>query len=399
MRQLWVPSAGAAMSPRVDGVLTQSSGHRMVAAMRSSSWLAWWLWAASVFFSSPVGAAPTVATGSYVGTGTATRNIAGLSFSPGALFLRQVGSQSPYIRMATMPINRSKQANGASALDTDRIVSFEADGFTAGASANALGTTYFWMAFRPEGGETYVGSYVGNGVDDRDVTVGFAPDAVVVVPAGSFDSLLHTNAMPADSAYDFVTDIEGQTNLIQGLGADGFQVGSAPGANAAGQTFHFIAWRSTPGRIAIGGYSGDGVQGRVLSIGLATEAVIVKGLSGSNGGVYRLGAMGASGGSSLRFAASTGASNSITELRTDGFALGTDPYVNSLSIQYTYLAFGNAEPTATPGGALTVPVGELALRFRVGCSASDFGVANGWPVWLWVCSRLAKRRRKAPPSH
>jgi len=132
-----------------------------------------------------------VVTHSYTGDGVDNRAFTGLGFQPDVVIIKkQTGTTgAAVIRTSTMSGDNSKQMVSSVALELNLIQSLDADGFTLGndARVNASAANYYFVAFKQYAGEMKVGSYVGDGTDNRDITgVGFQPDYVIVI-SGSTD--------------------------------------------------------------------------------------------------------------------------------------------------------------------------------------------------------------------
>jgi hypothetical protein len=126
------------------------------------------------------------------------------------------------------------------------------------------------VAFRAAAGQLNVGTYLGDGLDNRSVPgVGFQPELVMTFPATALIPEWTSSTLPADTSFDFDSTQIGP-NDIQAFQADGFQVGSDPNLNSAGVTFHFT-WNAVPGRMAVGTHrNGADMQPRrrrVLPVG------------------------------------------------------------------------------------------------------------------------------------
>ena len=122
--------------------------------------------------------------------------------------------------------------------------------------------------------------------------------------------------------------------------ADGFKVGSAQPVNLGG-IYHYIAWKATPGRMAVGSYSGNNAAGRAIdSAGFRPEWVLVK-YGVTNPWVTKAVSSQPYTDYSLNFSASSAVTNRITALRPKGFEVGTDAEVNSSGGSvYHWVAFG-----------------------------------------------------------
>jgi len=98
-------------------------------------------------------------------------------------------------------------------------------------AAATTGVTYYYVAWNQVAGKTSVGSYVGNGVDNRSISgVGFQPRFVIVQSANDgYDPFQRSVSMVGDASVSFRNALT--TNRIQALEADGFQVGTYTAVN------------------------------------------------------------------------------------------------------------------------------------------------------------------------
>src|SRR5262249_20401763 len=145
------------------------------------------------------------------------------------------------------------------------------------ARVNSNGTAYYWVAFKALAGELKVGTYTGNGSDNRNITgIGFQPGAVIMMSGGSKSTVCRS----ANMSGDVCAQLDGAalgSNLVQALSADGFQVGTSSTVNSNGTVYHYIAWKATAGRVTTGSYSGNGTDNRnVLGSGFQPGYVIIK---------------------------------------------------------------------------------------------------------------------------
>lgn len=184
-------------------------------------------------------------TGSYAGTGSDNRSIGGLGFQPSYVIVMSAAAQKA--------VQRSSAMLGDTSLEFDKtgpeanwIQALGADGFQVGTDAhvNAAGTTYHYAAWKAGAGRMSVGSYAGNGMDNRSVAgAGFRPDYLIVKATAKQPAIHRTALMAGDSTLSF-TATASTTNAIQGLLPDGFQVGSAPSANASNATYYWMAFHA-----------------------------------------------------------------------------------------------------------------------------------------------------------
>ena len=259
------------------------------------------------------------------------------------------------MRTSTMAGDNSKSLENAGlALAPNLIQSLDPGGFTIGSAndVNQAGQVHHWVAFKAAAGQLKVGTYVGNNTDNTSITgVGFQPEVVMTFPATALIPEWTSSTLPADTSFDFDSTQIGP-NDIQAFQADGFQVGNDPNLNAAGVTFHYIAWNAVPGRMAVGTYTGNGADNRNLDVaGFFPEWVIVKKFP--DGGVTRApmhksASTGVGTDVALRFADVASLPNTIQTLRPLGFQVGSDDRVNDgagascgvPACTYHWIAFG-----------------------------------------------------------
>lgn len=122
-----------------------------------------------------------LATGSFVGSGTADRAITGVGFQPDVVIVHNASTiwGEPVIRTSTTTGGR-KIISSDLALSTGMITSLDANGFTmnSGQRTNENGTRFHYVAWRERLGAR-VGTFASDGVaGDLAVTVPFQPDVV-----------------------------------------------------------------------------------------------------------------------------------------------------------------------------------------------------------------------------
>ncbi len=339
-----------------------------------------------------------VISGTYVGNGT-SQAIVGAGFRPDLVIVSAdstnagVNGSSGHtdvLRTSTMAGNVSKAAYvyGNHPL-ADRITSLDVDGFSVGHPpdhlapnddpgdpyhcANHAGVRYYWVAFQAAPGEMSVGSYTGNGAATQDITtVGFQPDYTLVLPDDPDDPIQRFRLMPANYSFDF----DGGSQCPAGCSrspesgirtelAAGFQVGEYVNANAV--TYHYVAWKETPGRIKVGTYTGDGNDNvSVSGVGFRPEMVqVVNGATPipNTSTTYKTASTGSNTDYSLVYVAYTNlyqGPDDIQALEADGFQVGQGGNVNDPGDPHYYAAFG-------PGSALPAPT-----YYRSIGTAADF---------------------------
>jgi hypothetical protein len=282
-----------------------------------------------------------LATGTYTGNGADNRSITGTGFQPDVVIIKCDCGQATILRTSVMSGDAAKILTNASALTPNLIQSLNTNGFTIGNDnrVNRNGNTYHWTALQA-GSALSVGSYVGNGTDNRSITgVGFRPEWVLTMGDGE-NSFFRPDGLSGDRSYN-VTANNSVANRIQALEADGFQLGSHNDVNQNGRTYYYVAFNSTAGVVRVAGYTGDGADNRdITGLGLAPDFVWVKSDAGSPS-VFRPASL--AGDASLQFNAAA-ANNEIQSLLADGFQVGTANFVNTNGAAYYYLAIEDPGP-------------------------------------------------------
>jgi len=186
-------------------------------------------------------------TGAYTGTGGDNRSINGLGFQPDFVAIKANGGYLGVFRTSSMTGDLTNYFS-ATANASNRIQALEADGFQVGSTAevNAAGVLYNYIAFKETSGQFDVGSYTGNGADDRSITgLGFRPGSAWVKRTAASAGVLRSNNVTGDWGHYFVNTARA-ANLIQSLDADGFQIGNNASVNTNTSTYHYAAWKADP---------------------------------------------------------------------------------------------------------------------------------------------------------
>lgn len=317
-----------------------------------------------------------VASGSYTGNGT-SQSITGAGFQPDVVIVKadtNVGKAA--IVTSSMPADKtyffvtSTEAAGA-------ITSIDTNGFSVGANANVNSDTvgYHWVAFTGSGGSSFkVGSYQGNGQDNRSVTgVGFQPDLVIVIPTASSQTIpWYSSSMASDATHYFGTTSV-SADRIQALEIDGFQVGTASQVNTNNATYYYVAFKSQTNSIAVGSYVGNGNDGdTTLVTGLAFQPTLAW-TQGSTLGAAVQKSAALTGDSSQYFSLANNGSNLIQALNSSGLELGNATAVNMLGGTYYWVAFASNPIPAI--SSLTPTSGTEGTSVTI--AGSNFGAAQG----------------------
>ncbi len=189
------------------------------------------------------------------------------------------------------------------------------------------------------------GTYTGNGVDDRSISVGFQPDVVVVDrwdpsnPAADYQAVIRTSTMVGDLSKDLDDGITFGSplaaNRIQSLDTQGFTVGTANQVNQNGITYYWVAFSAAPGELEVGSYAGTPAAQDITTVGFSPAYVLVI-PAGNRNVVQKTSLMPAN--FSQDFIAN-GFNDAILNMRPDGFRVGTNLHANGNGANYHYLAW------------------------------------------------------------
>jgi hypothetical protein len=183
------------------------------------------------------------ALGTYTGNAVDDREITGLGFAPDYVVIFDEIGDYPLQRSSAMPgdVSFTFEADP----QPNRIQALRPDGFQLGTTdVNRNGVGYHYVAWRAVPGRVAVGSYAGDGSDDRSLDIGFDAGHVLVHDGVSQDSQLRPQVMadtPQSLALRCYSDCV-VSNRIQAFVPSGFQVGSHGDVNANGGTFFYVAF-------------------------------------------------------------------------------------------------------------------------------------------------------------
>ena len=342
-----------------------------------------------------------VAVGSYVGNGLDDHAVAGVGFAPGVVLVKSGDGASMIIGHQDMAAGQSVALAANLGPETDCVKSLDADGFTVGTDTkvNQSGQTYHYLALADNGaGDIKLGTYTGNGSDNRDIAgVGFQPDLVLIRSLSTYMGCWRTSDVAGDvtALFDSVAD---SANLIQALNGDGFQIGSSGTVNGNGIGYVYLA--ATKGPLTAGGvYTGDGTDDRnITGVGFQPNAAWVKGRTGTRYGLSRPSTQ--AGDWTHYFAGSAKAANNIQALLADGFQVGSGTYANAATVVYRWWAWkagttgGPQEKTASDALAVGENLGDRTLgaldAAAVGDSVGSRALGAGEAIALGETQALAQ---------
>lgn len=322
----------------------------------------------TAFTGSDCSATGNYCVGTYTGNGTSPRTIT-TGFQPSYVMAKRSTAVAAHFRVAAEPANETLFFTDT-ARDTagNYIQSFSATGFTVGATDNASGGIYYYIAFKATAGIMNQGVYTGDVVDNRNITgVGFVPDSVMVKNATSITTanrrpvMNHTESYGDNSSYLGIATAN-LVNAVQTLQTDGFQIGTAVQVNESAATFYWVAFGGAAEYIAngdftmqTGTYTGTTASLPVTGIGFAPDLVIIKDNT-TNYAVFRTKVMA---GDTTAYLSNAVANftGGITTLDSNGFTVGTSTVTNTLGTTYQWQAFGNAFNTYSNSGASDFAIG------------------------------------------
>jgi len=296
-------------------------------------------------------------TGSYVGTGSSGLSISGVGFQPDFVMIKSSTNAGVAVfKTSAMPANTTAFTS-ATANDTGTNITLDSDGFTLGTlvNVNSANVVYYWTAVGGSDcsatGNFCVGTYTGNGVSPRNITVGFQPEMAIVKRTTNIIGHFRVASQLANETLLFdgtAQDTSG--NYIRSFGATDFAVGATDNAN--GGIYYYAVFSTTAGSFAEGTFSGTGVDRDITGLGFQPDFVLVKNATSGNPASNRQPVMSfnESYGESSSFVANAAANvvDHIEELLPDGFNLGTaNPVNRSGSTIYWFAIGGAAGPSAS----------------------------------------------------
>lgn len=179
------------------------------------------------------------------------------------------------------------------------------------------------------------GSYVGNGLDNQTIAVGFQPDFVLVKDTNTREGVGRTSTMAGDASKPMGTLTALQADNIQSLTATGFTIGTNVRVNQSGRTYHWVAFRANSQAMKVGNYTGNGTGQSIGSMGFSPELVIVMGANAQRAVLHF------AGGRTYRFDTGTSIANGVASMDADGFTVGTAVETNANTVGYHYVAFND----------------------------------------------------------
>jgi hypothetical protein len=296
-----------------------------------------------------------IAYGTYTGNGT-SQDITGPGWAADFVWIKG-GSSIAQLWTSTMGATSCKPATGSTALDTTTGVSQHASGFTVAGNAaiNTNAATYYYLAIRDNGiADFQVGSYTGNGSDNRDLALlDFDPNAVFVMSAGADPVAMRLSTMTGDQSCVFNGALS--ANLIQNIITNGWQTGNSTTVNNAdARTYYYVAAKNSTLLHVIDdasnrSYVGDGTDSRTITgAGFTPDAFALVKAATSIVATARFGSHAGDQSADVDAASSTSADR-IQAFAADGFEVGTATRVNTNGTNYHAIVM-KAGTVAAPSG-------------------------------------------------
>lgn len=317
----------------------------------------------------------TFCVNSYTGDGNTSHAITSVGFQPDFVTVKRSGTSQGVFRTSSMGTNVAQVFDNTNeSTDGSRFKTLDSTGFTVGGNAlvNTLDNTYWYFAFKTASNAFAVGTYAGDGLDNKTITtVGFKPNYLWIKNSNATTPVRAAfNLTESNSDYSGAfTDANSSIDLIQSLDSGGFTVGTDAAVNENLKTMYWVAFGGSSNPTAtgsytmkVGTYTGNGTTQSISGVGFAPDVVIIRDDSGSNCaaavcyGVFRTRLMK---GDTTAYLSNPVAnfSGAITSLDSDGFSVGANAAVNTNAIVYHYQAFGNAFSPETNTGASDFTIG------------------------------------------
>lgn len=301
--------------------------------------------------------------GSYVGDGASTKAVT-TGFQPDLVWSKRSTAIAGSFRTSSMPTPNYAGFFAATANDVtaNYYTTLNATSFTVGLTNNANASLFYFAAFKNAANSVYVGTFNGDGVDDRNITdPNFEPDFVYVKQNSASVGVFNTTETWGDYA-SVTTAAADAPNNIQDIISTGFQVGNSSNVNANAVASYYFAFGGAPDPASSGSflmqsgnYTGNGVAGKIISLSFKPDLVIIK-ANATQFGVWTT-----SLDTNLTHyfgSATAGYVNGITAMGATSFTVGSDNTVNQNLTTYEYIAFGNATSPHSGAGASDFVVGK-----------------------------------------
>ena len=237
----------------------------------------------------------------YTGNG-GTQSISGLSFTPDFVWLKKRNGTTNHLLFDSLRgINKSMNSNGTGSEDTsstDKLTSFNSDGFTLGSNASNNNNSDTYVAWCWKGGGTAVSNSDGSITSSvsANQTAGFSiisytgsgSAATVGHGLGKSPSMIIIKSRSATGNWDVhafgtirfslnLTEANQNNNQCQFTNTTFSLVDSSANRNGSGVTYIAYCWAEIPGYSKFGSYTGNGSSdGVYIHLGFRPAFVLLK---------------------------------------------------------------------------------------------------------------------------
>ena len=278
--------------------------------------------------------------GSYAGDGTSSQVIT-TDIDADFVFVKGEEALVGWVKLSTMPATESFPWVTLGAQSTVAITAIGATSFTVGTDLNNS-VTYHWVAIEAEAGDSAVGTYTGNGSDNRNFAgVGFQPDMMMIIGPASDAIWWKTADMSALYSQNLPSGRAPATDRIQALQADGFQVGTDNDVNQNTFPYYWFAVKNVAVRSKVVTWNGNATDDRsITGVGFQPSFFTVStGTDGNTEGAARF--LNEIGDASFRHGANDEAPNHIQAFEPDGVQVGDSAQVNNTGAYYAWALAGS----------------------------------------------------------
>lgn len=308
-----------------------------------------------VVFAAPSFADLKVAVGSYTGNATDNRTIdisdttdpSIADFQPKAVFIKCDNTSSAAWSSSAMSADTSYRPTLSTTGTADLIQSFVSNGFTIGANAivNDNGVTCWYLALA--GTDVSVGTYTGDGTDNRSIITSpaFQPIFVAVQRSFGSSSAMWANFTGTDNSCYFNADICAVDRIDQ-FNADGFRVDESVSASVNTDTLvmYYLTVKSVSGQSAVGSFTGTGTSQNITTVGFQPDFVLLRADSATSAACSRFEPQ--SGDDSSLWTGSASVTGAITAILSNGFSVNDHACANENTKTIYYLALKSESQTS-----------------------------------------------------
>lgn len=282
-----------------------------------------------------------------------------IEFAPNVAIVKReegISGGGVYIASTTMTEGLSKCLSEGNAAETNHIKSFTPIGITmgddravnAGGSDGSPGGKFHWL-FLAEGDDLAVGTYVGTGNDDEEITQeSFTPDVAIVWTEEAQVPVFRVSIDTGDLTRYFEGGHGTSTNRIKALIPGGMRLGNHAEVNGSGITYHYVMWKNVPGIAQVFKYTGNATDNRGINgAGFQPDHAITRS-NGTPNAHWKPVTIGASVDASLSFSTGGFIDDAIQELTADGMEIGTNSAVNTNTAVYAGFWLKHVLTTSVP---------------------------------------------------